>query len=99
MDISMSEGERYIEACLFIGGPWDGRRELVPDSLEVMQISADDSPGIPKRHTYKAQRLACGGRAHRVFYHESLQVEELVECLVLGYASMINPPTVARIDN
>lgn len=79
---AMSE-EKY----LFIGGPWDGRRESIP-SFSMRAMTVIESSTVPysvsKEHSYFMHRLRDHNKEHFVFVHGSHQ-EGIMQQLIDGY--------------
>jgi len=67
------------EECLFVGGPWDGRRVMVSATLDRVYLPPDD--GNPAW----AERLWIGEGERRVFYWRELPFESVLAALIDGY--------------
>ena len=64
------------DVYLFIGGPWDGRRERVPE-LSVVRITADDY--------YQKRMLMDDETRLAVFVHDSVKPGCMMQLILDGY--------------
>jgi len=72
-------------ACLFIGGPWDGRRIHVEPGMDPVLVS-DDALATPARvpvREYRRQVVVGLGGVEFVVYHYGKQ--DTVSMLIEGY--------------
>lgn len=86
------------EACLFIGGPWDGRRVLVDPSQAIIQVHpSEDSSGAlidatvpvdqPQRLVmYRRAPLRAPGREWIVFAAADVDDGDVIGRLIAGYS-------------
>lgn len=87
--------------CLFIGGPWDGRRAAVADALESITapiVGAASGPvaGVErsrliKEVVYRRARLFAPGRNWSVFVPAIAPDGDVIERLIAGYGVAIAP--------
>lgn len=73
--------QQACSACLFIGGPDDGRRRNVPDGYAMMRTI--DSAGT--HHEYRKELLGAPGKTWRVFIHMPLTMTAAMDMLLAGY--------------
>ena len=69
---------------LFIGGPWDGKRESV--ELHNIIVMEEWNGAQSKRHTYIGHRFYSDGfEPHLVYFHSSIEDKDRMAILLNGY--------------
>lgn len=96
-------------ACLFIGGPWDGRRVVVDASQPIIQVHPreDSSAALvdaasggdqPQRLAmYRRAPLRAPGREWVVFAAEDVADGEVIARLIEGYGVVASPGALNSI--
>lgn len=84
-----------IEECLFIGGPWDGRRGQVESECKIFHVTydeddadaADETPAsaLRKNVAYRRGVLRAPGREWSVFFAPDVDDGDVIGRLIEGY--------------
>ena len=78
---------------LFIGGPWDGRREEV-SGMRAYQRVMTSIPGerYAEEHTYRLEYFASGEKRFPVYVHDKdVPLGSAMEALLNGYGKASHP--------
>lgn len=80
--------DKVTKTHIFVGGPYDGRREMVPPGNHRHVLVFEHHPSDCTQHRYNSTQIATEEGFVQFWLHEKMTTHEALESLFVNYRVM-----------